>query len=390
MILTLFLVFTPACTKTEPAAEEESKEGVIQTKPESKTTSGQTTEITQETINETDKADSIENEESSSNKDTPDITFPIKIKTLVLNYDPIIPSQGSKYLHELCGWNNPRELAQGYIDDLNSCSGGKVIYEIVDRIDIDNIIPYTDGFKYSGESFYEYFQKASSERWDWWSWDGWYAHEKNQASGMADYRWILESNNLIERLNSGEIDEILIFAQPFSGMYESLMIGPDPIWCNSDPLVIPELNKNFIIMSFNYERGVDCMLENFGHRVESVLSYVFGSSNIKGINFWEKFTLYDKIIPSEAGCGNVHFAPNSESDYDWGNTRYIYSTCNDWLNYPNLTGEKREVNCFEWGNGDMRLHHIWWLSHIPKVDGLDSNGMLNNWWGYFTKLYTGY
>jgi hypothetical protein len=177
MILTLFLVFTPACTKTEPAAEEESKEGVIQTKPESKTTSGQTTEITQETINETDKADSIENEESSSNKDTPDITFPIKIKTLVLNYDPIIPSQGSKYLHELCGWNNPRELAQGYIDDLNSCSGGKVIYEIVDRIDIDNIIPYTDGFKYSGESFYEYFQKASSERWDWWSWDGWYAHE---------------------------------------------------------------------------------------------------------------------------------------------------------------------------------------------------------------------
>jgi len=121
----------------------------------------------------------------------------------------------------------------------------------VDWVDINDIIPHTDGFKYTGETFYEYFKKASSERWDWWSWSGWYAHEKNHASGMADYRWVLRTNNLIERLNSGEIDEIFIFAQPFSGMYGSLMIGPDPIWCNSSPLVIPELNKNFIIMSFN-------------------------------------------------------------------------------------------------------------------------------------------
>ena len=370
--------------------EEPIEEEVIQTEPEKETTSEQTTKITQETNDETVEANPIETEETSSKKNTPDINFPIKIKTLVLNYDPIIPSQGNKYLHELCGWNNPRELAQGYISDLNNCSGGKVMYEIVDWVDINDIIPYTDGFKYTGETFYENFQKASSERWDWWSWSGWYAHEKNQATGMADYRWILESNNLIERLNSGEVDEIFIFAQPFSGMYESLMIGPDPIWCNSIPLFVPELNKNFIIMSFNYERGVDCMLENFGHRVESILSYVFSNKDIKEINYWEKFTLYDKIAPGESGCGNVHFAPNSESDYDWGNSRYVYSTCDDWLRYPNFTGEKREVNCSEWGSGDMRLHHIWWLSHIPKAEGLDSNGMLNNWWGYFSKYYKGY
>jgi len=375
-------------TIEEPA--QEVIEEAIKTEPEKETTSEQTTEITQEKTDEKKEAEPIETGETSSKKDAPDITFPIKIKTLVLNYDPIIPSQGNKYLHELCGWNNPRELAQGYIDDLNSCSGEKVIYEIVDWVDINDIIPYTDGFKYTGESFYEYFQKASSERWDWWSWNGWYAHEKNQASGMADYRWILESNNLIERLNSGEIDEILIFAQPFSGMYESLMVGPNPIWCNSNPIIIQELKKNFIIMGFNYERDVGCMLESFGHRVESILSYEFNNSDIKGVNYWEKFTLYDKVAPGEAGCGNVHFAPNSESDYDWGNSRYVYSTCDDWLKYPNLTGEKIEVNCSEWGNGDMRLHHIWWLSHIPKANGFDSNGMLNNWWGYFIKLYTSY
>ena len=274
--------------------EELAEEEVIQAEPKEESTSEQKTKTIKETTDETIEANPIETEETSSKKNTPDITFPIRVKTLVLNYDPGLGSQGNKYLHELCGWNNPRELARRYIDDLNKCSDGKVIYEIIDWIDTNDIIPYTDGFKYTGETFYEYFQKASSERWDWWSWNGWHAHENNQATGMADYRWIINNNNLISRLNSGEIDEVFIFAQPFSGMYESLMIGPSPIWCNSDPLVIPELNKNFIIMSFNYEREVDCMLENFGHRVESILSYVFSNKDIEGINYWEKFTLYDK------------------------------------------------------------------------------------------------
>jgi len=397
LLVIAFILLLTSCKEAPEAVEEEEQpaeeeKSAVEVSNETKeeTTSDQITEITQEETGEINEAESIEAEETSSKKNTPDITFPIKIKTLVLNYDPIISSQGNKYLHELCGWNNPRELAQGYINDLNNCSGGNVIYEIVDWIDIDNMIPYTDGFQYSGTTFFENFQKASSERGDWWGWSGWHAYEKNQASGMADYTWIINTNNLIERINNGEIDEVLIFAQPFSGMYESIMIGPDPIWCNSSPLTVPELNKNFIIMGFNYHREVDCMLESFGHRVESILTYVFSSENINRISYWEKFVLYDKIAPGEAGCGNVHFAPNSESDYDWGNSRYVYSTCDDWLNYPNLTGEKREVNCSEWGNGDMRLHHIWWLSHIPKADGLDSNGMLNNWWGYISKYYKGY
>ncbi len=328
----------------------------------------------------------IKDEEISNNETSLDIRFPIKIKTLVLNYDPKLQSQGDKYLHEVCGFNDPKELAHGYISDLNGCSGGKVIYEIVDWIDINDMIPYTDGFQYTGESFYENFQKASSERWDWWGWNGWHAHEKNQASGMADFFWIISTNNLVERINSGEIDEVLVFAQPFSGMYESIMIGPNPVWCNSNPLASHELDRNFIMMGFNYHRDVGCMLESYGHRVESILTYVFEKDS-RGINYWKRFTLYDKVAPGEAGCGNIHYAPNSDNDYDWGNKRSVYSTCDDWLNYPNLKGEKREVNCSEWGNGDMRLHHIWWLSHIPKAEGLDSNGMLNNWWGYFTKMF---
>jgi hypothetical protein len=46
-----------------------------------------------------------------------------------------------------------------------------------------------------------------------------------------------------------------------------------------------------------------------------------------------------------------------------------------------LSGEPRRVNCSEWGNGDTRLHHLWWLKHFPHVNG-SSGGLSHNWWEY--------
>ena len=112
-------------------------------------------------------------------------------------------------------------------------------------------------------------------------------------------------------------------------------------------------------MSFNYEREVGCMLENCGHRTESTLSHVFGGPHpLTGVNYWQMFTQYDKIAPGQAAVGSVHYAPNSENDYDWGNRRYVLSSADDWLNFPNLTGEKRLMNTSDWGGGDMRLHLV--------------------------------
>jgi len=41
----------------------------------------------------------------------------------------------------------------------------------------------------------------------------------------------------------------------------------------------------------------------------------------------------------------------------------------------------RQVNADEWGNGDTRILHKWWLRHLPKVAGRTS-GVANNWWQY--------
>jgi hypothetical protein len=102
--------------------------------------------------------------------------------------------------------------------------------------------------------------------------------------------------------------------------------------------------------------------------------------------------MFDQVQDGEAACGITHFAPNSATDYDWGNTTKVMSTCNVWLyNWPNLKGAstKRLVDCSEWGGGDMRLHHVWWLNHIPKAAGVNPDGKQNNWWKYFVN-YSSY
>ena len=80
--------------------------------------------------------------------------------------------------------------------------------------------------------------------------------------------------------------------------------------------------------------------------------------------------------------GNIHFAPNSQRDYDWNHPGAVLSECDDWLkNFPDLKGEQRLVTSAEWGNGDIRKHHVWWFEHFPKAAGR-RNGIANNWWQY--------
>ena len=159
------------------------------------------------------------------------------------------------------------------------------------------------------------------------------------------------------------------------------MAGPGAFWCNAPPLKGTEhASRRFVIMGFNYERGVGEMLEDLGHRAESMLNKVFADQRGEA-NLWERFCRYDKTHPGRAEVGNVHFAPNSLKDYDWGNPRFVPSRCDLWINFPDLSGEPEQVNCQAWGNGDIRKHHRWWFERFPHIVG-QSNGISWNWWEY--------
>lgn len=129
------------------------------------------------------------------------------------------------------------------------------------------------------------------------------------------------------------------------------------------------------------------MLENLGHRAESIMRRVYGSWEPEPTHMWNRFTLYDKVAPGKAACGNVHFAPNSTKDYEWGARKAVWSNADDWLAYPRLTGKGRMMTSADWGGGDIRLHHKWWLSRLPKARGKGPDGKLANWWKYVVDFH---
>lgn len=291
---------------------------------------------------------------------------PIRPRVLLLTYDPVIESEGGKRLHEVCRWNDPARLTESYIADLKECSGGFVDYRIVESRVIDGFPRKKDGFRYTDESFLQCYRSGK----------GWHQPD------AIDYQELIREFKLAERVDHREIDEVWVQGMPYSGLYESTMAGKGAYFCNSAPLTGVRTDRIFVIMGFNYERGVGEMLEDQGHRTESILRKVYGSWEPAETHAWNRFTLYDKVAPGKAACGSVHFAPNSSKDYEWGSKTPVMSSADDWLNYPNLTGSRRLMTCADWGNGDIRAHHKWWMTRLPKAPGRGPDGKLANWWKY--------
>ncbi len=314
------------------------------------------------------------------------VTLPVQ-KVLVISFDPIFPMADNKYMHDLnddswLQWNDPHDLSKQYIAAMEECSHGNAKYEIADWITIDDLPQDTYGQKYTREDYYQTLQNSRIQ-WDYWDYAGW------KSFGEFDYDYYLSSYNVYERVEKGEINEVWFFCGPCIGptIYETVMVGRGAYFCNGTAFKRNDCPA-FVCYGFNYEREVGCMLEDAGHRFEFIMNHKFGrdiSKPLSEMNDWELFTLYNDISGGNAACGNVHFAPNSTKDYDWGNWTKVYSTWEDWAyNYPDLTGEKKLVDASSWGNGDMAAHHKWWFSCIPHVDGVnEKNASYNNWWIYF-------
>ena len=294
---------------------------------------------------------------------------PTVVRTLVIVYEPTMDRTTGTKLSRYMRWNNVEELSGGYMSDVLLVSGGLVRHQIVQRIDVDAFPAKVDGFVYDPDTYQGVVR----------------GKQRPYMPQEADYYAIIRQFDLLERVARDEIDEVWIFNFPHAGFYESIMAGPGAFWCNAPPLKHTEASgRRFVIMGFSYERGVGEMLENLGHRVESIMHKTF--ERLEGAdNLWERFCRYDKVSPGNAALGNVHFAPNSDRDYDWNNPSKVLSECDDWLyNFPSFKGVKRAVTASDWGNGDIRQHHRWWLNHLPRTSGR-RNGIHNNWWQYIMK-----
>ena len=290
------------------------------------------------------------------------------LNTLVIAYDPVVDKASGKKLSELMRWNRVEDLAVGFMSDILLASGELARYKIIERLEVDDFPPKVDGYKYDAQTYLNVVRGAA----------------RPHVPQEADYHAILKEFRVLERVANGEIDEVWIFNFPHAGFHESIMGGPGAFWCNAPPLKHTEAaRRRFVVMGFSCERGVGEMLENMGHRAESIMEKVFEGMPEEQ-NLWKRFIRRELTHPGQAACGSVHFAPNSLRDYDWNNPRPVLSECDDWLyNFPDFKGGEfiRQVTAAEWGGGDIRKHHLWWLSHLPKTKGR-LNGIHHNWWMY--------
>lgn len=307
---------------------------------------------------------------------------PLEPRVLMIVYNPLIDTATGKKLIETLNWNDPDTLASRYIQDLRECSAGLAKYKIVERVEVDEFPTKQNGFAYQPQQYVNAYLAGSG-----------------LDETMVDYQPILAKFKLLQRVANNELDEVWIFNYPGAGFYESTMAGKGAFFCNSEPLLnTAQCQRRFVLMGFSPERGIGEMEEAFGHRAESILARVFKAEaflqwtydrnrvppQVAGdakLKLFERYLCFDQIAPGQANIGTIHYAPNSTRDYEWGNMKPVTCYCDDWNKFPNFTETARVVDSQEWGGGDIRLHHTWWLKHLPKVAGT-TDGIANNWWKY--------
>src|SRR5579859_4860768 len=262
---------------------------------------------------------------------------PVTRKVLNIIYNPRVPSEQNRKLSEVMGWNDPDQLIAGHMADLKQVSHGYANFVTGERVEVDRFPVKADGFAYTPDDFVKNLR----------------ANTGFHTPDDVDYHRILADFDVINKINSGAIDEVWLHAFPYAGFYESRMCGPGAFFCNAPPLDgTDQAQRKFVVMGYNYQRGL-----------------------------FELFGRYDKIAPGLAEVGIVHYAPNSVRDYDWGNMTKVPSTWYVWNNFPNLAGAPVIVDATVWGGGEIRAHHIWWTTLLPHITG-GAGGVAYNWWQY--------
>ncbi len=328
----------------------------------------------------------------------------VKKKLGVIIFNPKLKSKGQKTLVEYKNWNDPDQMTEALIKDFQEVSGGYLNYEVSYRREVNDFEKKTDGFRYDEKTLLAALNDPTK------------AHSPNE----IDYPWLISAYKLCDLFNRGKVEEIWLWGHPLSGYEEAVIMGPGafPIFGSTDPIIGTDCKGKLILMGFNYERGLGMALESYGHRVEATMRHVFGGSwaykygpppanNPANPTPWDRFTKrgFDPELPS--GCGNIHgglntleYDPNNFYNYDWTNTATVRSYCEDFLTYPAVGSEIKNISCEAWADcspctpfsperGTCRNKWLdygyafkkWWLSHLPRANYFTS-GIANNWWAY--------
>lgn len=330
------------------------------------------------------------------------------LNVLVISIDPIITNPVQ----------NRRQKASEYLGfslntsvntlkkEMQDGTNGYLNINIVDVINLNEFPTYN---KYSSMTESQFLRLFPSDSCGQGEWYGWWSRNASQgiipsalnSDFYFDYNYLISKCNLVQMKNQGKFDMVWVFGIDPLSMYETAMVGNHPFWINGTPVTAD--CENFVIAGLTFSR-VDGAIESLCHFFESMMNYTYGVSDtqynsvlqfhdISELNSWEKFFLCKQRSPQSNhiyGVGQVHFSPNSTSDYDWSNMAPVQSYHREFLtNYPNIQANGETFSASEYLNSydsEAESHHVWWMKHFPHFTGHDQDGYLQNWWDYVFDL----
>jgi hypothetical protein len=299
-------------------------------------------------------------------------------KVVVVLRDPPVPQHGNQLMHQLYGWNDPNAQVATVVARLQSASNNALNYKVVETDNIGASYLYTQwyGAELDFNNLVSWYDQGAS------FWQPQLNNAANTGNMAFEYAKLLTDLHLCEKRNAGLIDEVWVYTDPYGGMYESRLAGPDAFPYNSPPLLGTLCNRQLPIMGLNYEASTPNAVHSFGHRIENALTHATGrwSTTAPNPNAWELFSTLNKDKPGLGNVGDTHFPVNGTADYDYANPTTVTSYAGNWPYYPFLQNITGPVSCSTWGCTDDGYYQFM-FGHLPRFTGV-SDGLLNNWWYY--------
>ena len=152
---------------------------------------------------------------------------------------------------------------------------------------------------------------------------------------VVDYNALFSELKICEKVNNNQIDELWIGSYPYNGSGEDDMVGPNPFFINGHTVLNTVCKKNVPILAADYaapgtgpgqsaSTGVALTMHSAGHRIEATMRYVNGQLEPGQIQSdWHHFSYAysdygrNSQNPPPFGCGNIHFPPNAQKDYEY-------------------------------------------------------------------------
>lgn len=288
----------------------------------------------------------------------------IRVKTqfnaLVLHYNPyVIDRDGiDKSVTEALGLRPIEPLMDDYVDVLKKASGGQVNWKVSETFHLNEFPPENDSaVTYTPENFIGY-RDANYDM-----------------LGKTDYISIIndERFGIKDKVESGELDAIWVFAFPGAGFYETSMAGEGAYYINGAAVTGVDISKKFVIYGFgnSSHQHVGFMLENTGHMVENILfrrgenwpkkwsipvwnSFDLNSSEryltTLELSDWQLFHLTDSVnydapdqntglqhlsAPVQSHVGTIHYPPNAVFNYGWPSVLEEFGSDRRWIAFDN-------------------------------------------------------